>query len=56
MLTVYAQKISNGVQIWRDANKNALFCQLSKHHHAKMPDKRNKQITLNCYRWNLVWL
>lgn len=56
MITVYAQKDFGGVQIWRDAERTRPFCRFSRHNHAKMPDRRNKRITLNCFQWKLEWI
>lgn len=56
MLTVYAQKLSNGdVEIYRDAEKTQSFCTFHQWQKSK-PDRRNKWITLNCYRWKLAWI
>ena len=55
-LTVYAEKCREGVRIYRDAAKASHFCIIGHSNHAKVPDRRNKWVTLNCYRWRLVWL
>lgn len=55
-LTVYAEECSEGVRIYRDAAKASHFCTFSRSNHAKVPDKRNKWVTLNCYRWRLAWI
>jgi len=56
MLTVYARKIPEGVAIFRDAAAQTAFCTFTHANHHKVPDRRNKWVTLNCYRWRLVWL
>lgn len=55
-LTVYAQKLPSGdVSIYRDKERTNGFCTIQKWR-ASCPTRRNKWITLNCYRWRLEWL
>lgn len=55
MHTVYAEKTPVSVQIYRDAAKTVPFCRFTRGH-GKVPDRRNRYVTLNCYKWQLVWL
>lgn len=56
ILPVYALKTPEGVRIFRDPGMRKHFCTFSPENHARVPDRRNKYVTLNCYRWRLVWL
>lgn len=42
------------VQIYRDAECTERFARYP--WHWKRPDRRNRYVTLNCFRWRLVWL
>lgn len=55
-LPVYARKTDSGVAIFRDPDASNLFCHFQRRNHAIVPDRRFKYVTLNCYRWRLVWL
>ena len=55
-LTVYAKKDAHGVAIFRDASAKLPFCRFSRDCHSKLPDRRNKRLTLNCYRWRVRWI
>jgi len=55
-LTVYAQKTPGGVAIFRDAAATVSFCHYSLETHRRLPDRRNKWLMLNCYRWRVQWL
>jgi hypothetical protein len=48
-------KKQNNVEIFRDEECKIPFCTFLYDSKSK-PTKRNKYITLNCYRWCLVWL
>lgn len=55
-LTVYARKLPNGgVAIYRDKAATNQFCQFESHLSNK-PTRRNKWVTVNCYRWALEWI
>ena len=55
-MKVYALKTREGVQIYRNAGRTGHFCTFVRGCHDRLPDKRWKWITLNCFRWRLVWL
>lgn len=56
MLPMYARKNPDGtVDIYRDQAATKHFCTFAAHLSNK-PTRRNQYITLNCYRWALVWL
>lgn len=53
MLTVYAEKLPSGnVLITRESGE--VFCEWDRFY-SNCPTKRNKYVTLNCYKWNLSW-
>jgi hypothetical protein len=54
MLTVYAREGCGGVNFYRDKEATQFIGNMPSHY-CKL-DKRNKYVTLNCYRYNLVWL
>lgn len=56
LLSVYARKRQGGdVEIYRDPEMTRPFCTFDRWRSSK-PTKRNKWITLNCYRWKLIWI
>jgi hypothetical protein len=56
LLNVYAQKtIVGGVKIFRDKDRKEEFCHINALA-SDIPDRRNKYIILNCYKWRIVWL
>lgn len=55
-LVVYARKTREGVQIYRDKGHASHFCTFTHANHTKVPDRRNKWITLNCFRYRLQWI
>lgn len=56
LLPVYAEKSPEGVRIFRDEARTKPFCTFDRANHARVPDRRDKYVMLNCYRWRLVWL
>jgi len=53
MLTVFAEKLPSGnVLITRESGE--VFCEWNKFY-SSCPTKRNKYVTLNCYKWDLKW-
>lgn len=55
-ITVYARKLpSGGVAIYRNKDATNQFCQFASYMTNK-PTRRNKWVTLNCYRWRLEWI
>ncbi len=55
MITVFAKKLPNGdVQIYHDKECTQKFALFQSHFSSK-PTRRNKYVTLNCYRYNLEW-
>jgi len=56
LLPVYARKNPDGtVSIFRDAEGSNHFATFQAHSRSK-PTRRNKYVTLNCYRWALNWI
>ena len=43
------------VQIYRDPEATLPFARFP-WHFSNCPDRRYKEVTLNCYRWRLCWL
>ena len=41
--------------IYRDRQCRQFFCRIPWHYSTR-PTRRNKYITLNCYRWRLIWV
>jgi hypothetical protein len=55
-LTIYAEKTPlGGVNIFRDKEKTSFFCSWGSWKKNK-PTRRNKWLTLDCYKWRLEWL
>lgn len=44
------------VVIYHDAACTAFYCRIPWHYTKSKPTKRNKYITLNCYRYKLQWV
>ena len=40
--------------IYRDQACRQFFCRIPWHYSTR-PTRRNKYITLNCFRWRLIW-
>lgn len=55
LISVFAVKTASGVKIYRDKNKQSLFCNFDKFS-ARQPRRGQKTVVLNCWRWSLVWL
>ena len=64
-LTVYARKepssypeyanIPNDIQVYKDKSLKIPFVRFS-HFNSNKPSKRNKYITLNCFKYKLEWV
>ena len=61
LLTVYCRKVENtpprsfSVEVYRDKEMTRKFVDFAWWQTSR-PDKRNKFITLNCYKWRIEWL
>ena len=47
-------KQQQDVVIYSDRKCRQFYCRIPWHYSTR-PTRRNKYITLNCYRWRLVW-
>jgi hypothetical protein len=64
-LTVYLEKIPTGdklarkndysIIVWADQEKTERKA-IIPWYHSNKPDKRNKYLMINCYRWRIEWL
>lgn len=62
LLPVYLRKIrapghpsAFDVLVFRDPAEAKLLCRFN-WWHGRRPTKRTKQLTLNCFRWQVIWL
>jgi len=55
MITLYARKEGAYIGIYRDAELTDKFCAYPRDY-SNCPDRRNKTVTLNCYKWKLEWV
>lgn len=65
LLTVYLEKVSVkdfgagkndfSVRVWEDKGKTKLKA-IFPWYSSNRPDKRNKYLVLNCYRWRIEWI
>lgn len=56
LLSIYAVKDSRGnVLVYKDPNRRVNVCAFE-HWRSDRPTRRNRWLTINCYRYRLVWL
>lgn len=64
LLTLYARRepcarsermLTPDIVIYRDEAMTNVFCRFDAMR-SDAPDKRNRYVTLNCYKWRLQWL
>lgn len=50
------KELNGDVTIYNDFEGKSVYCKINNYLKSSIPTKRNKYITLDCYRWSLVWI